>query len=167
MRLPGIIFSIAIVLVVSNGTVASAAPVGRVNVIARAAGNCGDPCTIRASNGGSVVDFYDAGIAIRSGARKKLVIDGYCGSSCMTMADLARPRACITSKAVFAYHKTNFNRPIPLRADLTAWIMQNGGFPSFRGRPGIMSNSVARKFWPMCDSPSKMVGVGNGDEGVF
>ena len=67
------------------------------------------------------------------------VIDGYCASACMVMADRARPRTCITSRAVLGYHKTNFGRPIPLRGD-----------PRFGARPGTMPNSVARQFFPMC-----------------
>jgi len=55
----------------------------------------------------------------------------------MGMADRARPRTCITERAVFAYHKTNYNRAIPLRSDLHHWIMGQGGYPAFRGTPGI------------------------------
>ena len=141
-------------LVLIAVTPAAAAPVGpgAGAAIARAVGPCGNPCTVLASNGGRIVDFEDAGDAIRAGARQKLVIDGYWASACMVMADRARPRACITSRAVFAYHETNRNRPIPLRSDLRSWIMSNGGFPAFNGNPGIMPSEVARRFWPQCPS---------------
>lgn len=123
--------------------------------IARAVGDCNNPCTIQSNGGGVVIDFVNAGAAIRAGARDKLVIDGYCASACMSMADRARPRACITERAQFAYHKTNYNRPIPLSADLRGWIVRHGGFPGNADTPGIMPNEVARQFWPLC-SPSRL-----------
>src|SRR5262249_6298666 len=61
--------------------------------------NCGDPCTIQNNNGSVIADFENAGNAIRAGARQMLVIDGFCASACMVMADRARPRACITTRA--------------------------------------------------------------------
>jgi len=136
---------------------AEAFSVGRgAAAIARAVGDCSNPCTVQASNGGRIVDFEDAGNAIRAGARQKLVISGYCASACMVMADRARPRACITSNATFLYHKTNYNRPIPLSGDLRGWIIRHGGFPSFTGTPGIMPNEVARHFWPMCSTQASL-----------
>jgi hypothetical protein len=150
MKSPLVIISFLLIGLVS----AEAAPLtpGGASAIARALGSCGDPCTISANNGGSIMDFEDAGDAIRAGARKELVIDGFCASACMVLADRARPRACITRRAVFAYHKTNFNRPIPLHADLRLWIVRVGGFPAFTGTPGIMPNEVAHRFWPQCHS---------------
>jgi hypothetical protein len=111
--------------------------------------NCSDPCTIQNNNGGVIADFENAGDAIHAGARQMLVIDGFCASACMVMADRARPRACITSRAQFGYHETNYSRPIPLEADLNGWIMQHGGFPSYN-RMGIMPNDAAQQFWPLC-----------------
>ena len=146
-------FVVACLLVLSV-TPAAAAPFspGGAEAINRALGSCGDPCTIHQNNGGRIVDYWYAGNAIRQGGRKELVIDGFCASACMVLADRARPRACITSRAVFAYHKTNFNRPIPLSADLRSWINHRGGFPEFGATPGIMPNEVARHFWPQCHS---------------
>jgi hypothetical protein len=123
-----------------------------LDAIARAVGHCGDPCVVSGNNGGRVIDFEDAADAIRHGAKERLVIDGFCGSSCMTMAAFARPRTCITERAVFAYHKTNRNRPIPLSSDLQRWILARGGFPESGATPGIMPNQAARKFWPLCGS---------------
>jgi hypothetical protein len=111
--------------------------------------NCGDPCTIQNNNGGVIADFENAGDAISGGARQMLVIDGFCASACMVMADRARPRACITLRAQFGYHETNYSRPIPLHADLNDWIMGHGGFPSYN-RMGIMPNDAAQQFWPLC-----------------
>jgi hypothetical protein len=131
---------------------ASLAPAQAQLAVTRVLGDCGDPCVVRHNTGGRVVQFEDAADAIRNGARKKLVIDGYCASSCMTLADRARSRTCITSRATFGYHKTNRNRPIPLRADLHRWIMANGGYPEFRAKPGLMPNHVARRFWRQCSN---------------
>jgi len=111
--------------------------------------NCGDPCMIERNNGGVIADFENAGDAIHAGARQMLVIDGYCASACMVMADRARPRACITSRAQFGYHETNYVRPIPLSADLNGWIMNHGGYPSY-ATMGIMPNEAAQQFWPVC-----------------
>ena len=120
--------------------------------IARAIGNCGDPCVISGSNGGRIVDFRAAAAAIQSGARKSVVIDGYCASACMTLASMVRSKVCITPRAVFAYHKTNFNRPIPLSADMNRWISRNGGFPEFGATPGVLPTQVAQSFWRPCKS---------------
>jgi hypothetical protein len=130
--------------------VAAVGPAEAQLALTRVLGNCGDPCVIHRNTGGKVMLFEDAADEIRNGARKKLVIDGYCASSCMTLADRARSKTCITPRATFGYHKTNRNRPIPLRADLRRWIMANGGFPEFRARPGLMPNHVARRFWRQC-----------------
>jgi hypothetical protein len=120
--------------------------------IARVIGPCtGEACVVRSNGGGSIVYFEDAAYVIRR-TRKRLVIDGFCASACMVMADRARPRTCITERAVFAYHNTNRNYPIPLRSDLHRWIMRHGGYPAFHGTPGIMPNQVAQHFFPRCKS---------------
>jgi hypothetical protein len=129
--------------------VGSAVPADALSVT-RVLGYCGDPCVVSHNTGGRVMDFEDAGDAIRRGARQKLVIDGYCASSCMILADRARPKACITHRARFGYHRTNRGRPIPLRGDLNRWIVANGGYPAFNGRPGVMPNEVAARYWRRC-----------------
>jgi len=145
-------FAIAAFLLIAV-TPAYAIPLtpGGAAAIARVIGPCEDACVVQSNSGGSIAYFEDAATVIRR-ARKKLVIDGYCASACMVMADRARPRTCITERAVFAYHKTNYNRPIPLRSDLHRWIMRQGGYPGFRGTPGIMPNHVAQRFFPRCKS---------------
>lgn len=151
MKVLGLIACITVL----NASTAVSAPLslGAMNALSRAVGECSDPCVVQSNNGGRVVDFEDAADAIRAGARKQVVIDGYCASSCMVMADRARGRVCITSRAVFAYHKTNYGRPIPLRRDLRRWIVRSGGgFPAFHATPGIMPNHVAQRFWRRCPS---------------
>jgi hypothetical protein len=143
----------SITLVSIPAAISAPLSAGALGALSRAVGACSDPCVVQSNHGGRVVDFEDAADAIRAGARKQVIIDGYCASSCMVMADRARARVCITSRAVFAYHKTNFNRPIPLRSDLRRWIMRSGGgFPAFHATPGIMPNHVAQRFWRRCPS---------------
>ena len=138
--------------VLSAGPVAAApVSVGSQDLV-RAVGDCGDPCVISGSNGGRMVDFRAAAAAIQSGARRSVVIDGYCASACMTLAALTRSKVCITPRAVFAYHKTNFNRPIPLASDMNRWISLHGGFPEFGATPGVLPNEVAQSFWRQCKS---------------
>lgn len=144
------LFAATLIVAAFAASSAQAVPLSQgAAAIARTVGNCGNPCTVQSNGGGIIVDFERAGDAIRGGARQKLVIDGYCASACMVMADRARPRACITSNAQFGYHKTTWNRPIPLHADLHGWIMRHGGFPSNQGM-GIMPNEVAQHYWPLC-----------------
>ena len=144
-------FALLILLLVVSAP-AGAAPVSRPNpgLITRALGPCGDPCVVHSNYGGRIIDFEDAASAIRRGARKKLVIDGYCASACMVLAARARPKVCITERATFGYHRTNRGRPIPVSADVHRWIVQHGGYPDFRATPGLMPNSSARRFWPIC-----------------
>ena len=132
-------------------TPASALTLNGMGLVAAAVGPCGNPCVVSGNSGGRIVSFKGAGDAIRNGAGQPLVISGYCASACMVMAARARPRVCITSTATFAYHKTNWNRPIPLSADLHRWVMQHGGYPEFRGTPGVMPNEVARRFFRTCN----------------
>lgn len=140
---------IAVALVTLSLGSALAAPSGS-QAITRAIGECSDPCVISGSNGGRIVDFRAAAAAIREGARKSVVIDGYCASACMTLAALARTKVCITSRAVFAYHKTNFNRPIPLTSDIDSWISRHGGYPDFDATPALLPTQVAQSFWRQC-----------------
>ena len=73
----------------------AAAQIGpAAEAIVSAVGDCGDPCVITGSNGGRIVDFRAAAAAIQNGARKSVVIDGYCASACMTLAALARSKVC-------------------------------------------------------------------------
>ena len=147
-------FGMACLSLAIAATPAAAAPhdTEGSQAIVRALGNCGDPCVISGSNGGRIVDFRAAAAAIQNGARRSIVIDGYCASACMTLASMVRSKVCITSRAVFAYHKTNFNRPIPLGSDLNRWISRNGGYPEFGASPGVMPNQVAQSFWRPCKS---------------
>lgn len=118
--------------------------------IRNSVGYCGDPCIVYHNNGGSVYDFFYAGLAIRRGARSMLVINGFCGSSCVTMADWARPRSCITPYAVFALHRSSKDYSIPLQFYIRRWARQHGGLPKFGGALLYMNYNDARQFWKTC-----------------
>jgi hypothetical protein len=105
-------------------------------------------CTVHWNDGGIVKDFQAEGSAIHR--HGMLVIDGFCGSACMVMADRARPHACVTANATFGFHQTNYGRPIPLSSDLRAWTTAHGGFPASGGHANIMPNEAARQFWALC-----------------
>jgi len=118
-------------------------------LLARVFGPCHDPCIVQESPGGHVIWFEQAARAARA-AHVQIIINGFCGSSCMTLASEARPYVCITPRAIFAYHRTNYGDPIPLGHDLDNWVRARGGYPRFRGEPGRMSYAAARAFWPGC-----------------
>jgi hypothetical protein len=118
-------------------------------LLARVFGPCNDPCIVLHNPGGHVAWFEAAARAAKA-AQLQIVINGFCGSSCMTLASEARPYVCITPRAEFAYHRTNYGDPIPLGRDLDRWIRARGGYPPFRGVPGLMSYDAARAFWPTC-----------------
>lgn len=126
----------------------AARPLGAA--VVAALGPCGDPCVIHSNNGGRIVVFEDAADEIRRGARKRVVIDGYCASACMVLAARARSKVCITDRATFGFHRTNRGRPIPVSGDMHVWIVRNGGYPAFGATPGFMPNNVARRFWRRC-----------------
>jgi hypothetical protein len=128
----------------------------------------GGICTIRDNAGGDIGAFQRAAREIVAEG-KHLVIDGFCASACVVMADLARANTCITAKAEIAVHKTSlievppnivvsardvpegrFIRRVdpPQAADIDRWVRAHGGYPV----DGFMVIPVqdARKFWPMC-----------------
>jgi hypothetical protein len=149
MRLKYLVLITSLLLPIAVTPATALTPAG-LRLVADAVGNCGNPCVVVSNNGGRIVSFNRAGDAIRRGAGQPLVISGYCASACMVLAARARPRACITPSATFAYHKTNWNRPIPLSSDLHRWVMQHGGYPEFGATPGVMPNQVAQRFWRAC-----------------
>jgi hypothetical protein len=88
------------------------------------------------------------------------MIDGDCASACVILADEARPRVCITERAVFWFHK-GYNRTVkpddpnyrfdPIQSpDITAWVMEHGGFPADDEHMLDMHADEAQWFWPMC-----------------
>ena len=107
-------------------------------LLARVFGPCHDPCVVEYNRGGHVAWFEQAAHAARAAqVHVACTINGFCGSSCMTLASEARPYVCITPRAIFAYHRTNYGDPIPLGRDLDHWIRVRGGYPAFRASPAV------------------------------
>jgi hypothetical protein len=127
-----------------------------------------DPCIIRWNSGGNPWEFWLAVYAITQGARKMVVIDGFCASSCAWAADLLNQhdptRVCVTNEVVFGFHKAQPGwirsaspeiQPylLPLldpwhSAAIRAWVERHGGVPLDGGR--YMHANDAKQFWSSC-----------------
>jgi hypothetical protein len=123
---------------------------------------CSSPCVVRFSQGGIIGQFFDLAEQIRDYGGE-VIIDGDCYSACVTLADTARPNACITKRARFFLHKATAtatftvgdktyypgDRLEPLQsADINAYIKARGGYPSQGFRK--ISYKQALRFWPKC-----------------
>jgi len=124
----------------------------------------GETCVISSNRGGNVRQFLAAASEVLGGAKRLVVIDGPCASSCVIFADVARERVCITRNATFAFHKATVfraeqgrsgdrmraiaRRDPPHSRDIDAWVRRNGGFPVNGMR--VMSNGDAGQFWRRC-----------------
>jgi hypothetical protein len=129
-----------------------------------------DPtCIIRNNHGGEISLFQQAARELlREG--KRLVIDGRCESACVILADMARPYACLTPRAVMAVHQASIVRlsysrnaagraerqyelvgrsDPPQSRDIDQWVADHGGYPP----DGLLLISLpdAQQFWPMCE----------------
>jgi len=125
-------------------------------------------CTIRNNPGGDVQLFQQAAQEVMDEG-KRLVIDGFCASACVVLADLARTNTCITADAQIAVHKASIirvtgktyvdGREVPtgrlLRRedppdsdDINAWVNAHGGYPTKGVK--IIPVKDARQFWAMC-----------------
>jgi len=125
-------------------------------------------CTIRNNPGGDVQLFQAAAQEVLDEG-KRLVIDGFCASACVVLADIARANTCITTDAQIAVHKASIirvtgktvvdGREVPtgrlLRRedppdsdDINEWVYAHGGYPTKGVK--IIPVKDARQFWPMC-----------------
>jgi len=150
----------------------------RADEVADTLGCMGGPnttCIINNNSGGSVQRFTQAAELVKQGARKRVVVDGYCASACTIAADIAKERFCITQYSLMAFHKgtehgltwTKFNLlgremlfgPMPqdrffdpaYSPKIQAWIDSMGGLPA-DGRTITMPFDVARTIWKTCTS---------------
>jgi len=118
---------------------------------------------VRGSPGGQIGLFVTAAIAVKNGARSRVIIDGQCDSACAIFADIARKHVCITPHAHFGFHKaTRFeyseahNAYVPGKrfdppfhsSDVKRWVYARKGFPTH----GMlrMSSSQAGRIWKRC-----------------
>jgi hypothetical protein len=133
----------------------------RADVVSEVLGCEGDPCVVSFNAGGEVGSFRAAAREIvRSGRR--VVINGPCLSACAILADVARGRVCVTTKARFGFHKGYVlaqpeaggpprfvKRFTPSHSgDIARWVKRHGGYPS-RGYK-VMDGRAARKIWNSC-----------------
>lgn len=116
----------------------------------------GQECRITLNPGGNIELFELAADALRE-AKKFLVIDGHCLSSCTLLAEKARPNVCVTGKAQFHFHQafdifTKQKLPIEVYSyspDIKTWIETNGGLP----RSGwlVMRSAEQKRFFKSCN----------------
>jgi hypothetical protein len=131
--------------------------------------HCGrTTCMIRDNPGGDIAIFQAAAQEVLDEG-KHLVIDGFCASACVVLADLARQNTCITSDAQFAVHKASVIEvtgqtivdghevPVgrlirkenpPQSADIDKWIRGHGGYPS--DGLNVIPVKDALQFWSPC-----------------
>lgn len=133
----------------------------RAGIIETVLGCSGNPCVVRDNPGGELTAFKAAAREIRRTGRR-VVIDGPCYSACAILADMARSRVCVTSRASFGFHKgyvlavpadgsamylvSRFN-PSHSR-DISRWVAKRGGFPSNGFR--VMPAKSAGRIWKRC-----------------
>lgn len=125
-------------------------------------------CTIRDNPGGDIELFRQAAQEVLDEG-KFLVIDGFCASACVILADLARSNVCLTQAAQMAVHKASVievtgsarveGREVPVghllrredppqSPDIDKWIKSHGGYPTKGVK--IIPIKDARQFWAMC-----------------
>lgn len=127
----------------------------------------GDPCVIYDNPGGKIAAFEQAAEAIKDGARKRVVVAGWCASACTILLDKIGERACLKPNAKLGFHRgtvpveTKFlNIPITTRImivdidyspPIEKWKASIGGFPedgSLREMPILTAQGI----WRLCDS---------------
>lgn len=117
---------------------------------------CGKPCVIQYSPGGVIDVFRKQALRFKN-SKTWVIIDGPCASACTLLADDVRPRVCITSRAVFLFHKGMvvdqdgriYRRfDIQYSPDLQQWINSKGGLPADGFL--VLDNTAAQAFFPRC-----------------
>jgi hypothetical protein len=128
----------------------------------------GTVCTVKDNPGGDIQLFTAAARELMDEG-KLLVIDGFCASACVLLADLARSNTCLTPAAQMAVHKASVievtgtarveGREVPVgrllrredppqSPDIDRWIKSHGGYPAKGVK--VIPIKDARKFWAMC-----------------
>jgi hypothetical protein len=128
--------------------------------------HCGQSVCVIRDNGGGDVEVFQAAAKEVLHEGKHLVIDGYCASACVILADIARANTCITAQADMAVHKAFvvslnaakangavmgqaiWRQDPPQSADINAWVYAHGGYPTDGVRH--IPVAAAKKFWPAC-----------------
>lgn len=148
------------VLLASAGLMA-AANVAQADAVSDVLRCEGDPCVVKFNPGGEIGSFKAAARELKRSGRR-VVIDGPCLSACAILADEARGRVCVTSKARFGFHKGYVlaqpaaggpprlvKRFTPGHSrDIAGWVRKHGGYPS-RGF-NVMGARAAKNIWRSC-----------------
>lgn len=126
--------------------------------------DCPVACVVVSNPGGLVDAFRRAALQMKLEGRR-LVIDGDCASACTMAADLARPRVCITKRAVLRFHRAYeydakgrfLRRSDPsgyYSPDIVAWVKERGGFPGSTEKDNALLDmpfSEAKAMFPVCE----------------
>lgn len=134
---------------------------GRADIVSDVLKCDGDPCIVSFNAGGEIGAFKAAAREIKRSGRR-VVINGPCLSACAILADEARGRVCVTSKARFGFHQGFvLEQPTaggPMRfvkrfnpshsRDIAGWVGKNGGYPSRGFR--VMNAGAAKRIWRPC-----------------
>ncbi|BCM87886.1 hypothetical protein [Methylobacterium indicum] len=120
---------------------------------------CGPVCTVRYNGGGVISHFMDQ-VENMKRDRVTLRIDGPCASACTMAADKARPRVCITKRALLQFHNGYYCprgdrfRPAGYYSrDILGWVDAHGGFPGADADDESvleMNYGQARAFFKAC-----------------
>jgi hypothetical protein len=133
----------------------------RADIISEVLGCEGDPCIVNYNAGGEIGAFKAAAREIKRSGRR-VVINGACLSACAILADDARERVCVTSRAKFGFHKgfvltqSAVGGPVYFvqrftphhSRDIAGWVRKQGGYPEHGFR--VMSGHAARHIWRGC-----------------
>jgi hypothetical protein len=99
----------------------------------------GSPLVIEFSPGGSVQDFRLKALQLKHD-RTPVIVDGECASACTLLVDIDRDNVCLTTNAIFGFHKAALRDPLTgtvlFTSDLfyetpglNAYIKARGGLP--------------------------------------
>ena len=120
----------------------------------------GTPLVIEGSGGGDVNDFQLKALDLLAKGTP-VIIDGPCLSACTILVDIDRANVCITTQAIFGYHKAaqynvllgtktefNINYETP---GLNEYIKSRGGLPSpDDANLMLMTFEQAKHFYKPC-----------------
>jgi hypothetical protein len=93
---------------------------------------CGRPCVIEESHGGIIALFTVEAYVLKA-TGTPVIVDGPCISACTILVDIDADNVCVTTNAVFGYHKASGPKgfaPIVFKnPKLNAYIAAHGGEP--------------------------------------
>lgn len=97
---------------------------------------CGNPCVIRAGDGGGYIHRYVFAADAAAGRRQRFVLDAPCYSACTMMVErlASAGLACATSRGAFRVHQgfreDGSRFPVEYGAVMAAVVAMKGGQPT-------------------------------------